>query len=250
MEKTDVVRAADICLRVLQRIAFANHPLGVTQIASDVGIAKGAVFKHLRTLLDHGMIVQDPQTTLYSPGPKLWLMAQNVSSGPALTEVALPLMRGIRDELGCAVVLSVPTPRAAFVLATLPSTQAIEIGVRPGSELSLHSSAQGKIFLAFGPPGMMADLPEKLLQITPRTRTDRGELQEELAIIRKTGFATAPEESLLGVNAIAAPIFGNQGQLLGSIGLIASVQHLGVTPSQAELESLLSLTREIGRRAS
>ncbi|HHW34061.1 MAG TPA: helix-turn-helix domain-containing protein, partial [Paracoccus solventivorans] len=110
------VRAADTCLRVLQQIAFAEGPQGVTQIAARMGIAKSAVHKHLRTLIDHGMILQDPSTSLYRLGPKVWLMGQKAPHGQALAEIALPLMQAVRDELGLAVVLSVPTPRSAFVL--------------------------------------------------------------------------------------------------------------------------------------
>lgn len=249
MEKAETVRAADTCLRILECIAFADSSLGVTQISTEVGIAKGAAFKHLRTLIEHGMIVQDPVTSHYALGPKLWLMAQRAPADTNLAELALPLMRATRDDLGLAVVLSIPAPRSAFILATLSSNQPIEIGVRPGSELSLHSSAQGKVFLAFGSPDLLAALPEKLPQITPKSVTSKAALVLELEKIRALGYATAPEESLLGINAIAAPIYCPRNQLLGSIGLIATIQHLGVEPTPRQLEALLSLTHEIGLRA-
>lgn len=250
MEKVETVRAADTCLRILERIAFADSPVGVTQISADVGIAKGAAFKHLRTLIEHGMVVQDPVTSHYALGPKLWLMAQQAPAGASLAELALPLMRATRDELGMAVVLSIPAPRSAFILATVSSNQPIEIGVRPGSELSLHSSAQGKVFLAFGSPELLDTLPETLPQVTPKSLTSRTALAAQLDGIRAAGYATAPEESLLGINAIAAPILSPQNQLLGSIGLIASIQHLGAAPTPPQLKALFALTREIGLLAS
>lgn len=249
MDRVETVRAADTCLRVLERIAFAGVPMGVTQVAQDVGIAKSGVFKHLRTLIEHGMIVQDPVTSLYTLGPKIRLMAQNAPPSQNLAEIALPLMRATRDELGLAVVLSIPTPRSAFVVETLPSNQPIEIGVRPGGELSLHSSAQGKVFLAFGPPGLLKSLPDTLPPNTPKTITTKSTLVAEMPDIRSLGYATAPEESLLGVNAIAAPIFGHSGVIIGSIGLIGTIQHLGRKPTEAQLGALTSLTREIGLRS-
>ncbi len=250
MEKAETVRAADTCLRILERIAFADSPMGVTQVSADVGIAKGAAFKHLRTLIEHGLIVQDPVTSHYALGPKLWLMAQQAPAGASLAELALPLMRATRDELGMAVVLSILAPRSAFILATVSSNQPIEIGVRPGSELSLHSSAQGKVFLAFGSPELLGTLPDALPQITPKSVTSKAVLAAQLDAIRAAGYATAPEESLLGINAVAAPILGSQNQLLGSIGLIASIQHLGAVPTPSQLKALFALTREIGLRVS
>nr|WP_255453663.1 IclR family transcriptional regulator [Paracoccus sp. S-4012] len=232
----------------MQLIAFSDVPLGVTQIAAQVGTAKGAVHKHLRTLGDHGMVAQDPVTSLYSLGPKIWLMAQKAPPGRTLAELALPLMRVTRDELGLAVVLSVPTARSAYVLATLSSNQPIEIGVRPGGELSLHSSAQGKVFLAFGDPSLPESLAPPLERFTPKTQTDVGSVRAELEQIRRQGYATAPEESLLGINALAAPIFDSRGQIAGAIGLIGSVQHLGSQPSDTQLDGLLRLTAAISRR--
>ncbi|WP_395540891.1 IclR family transcriptional regulator [Neotabrizicola sp. sgz301269] len=247
-EGGNVVRAADVSLRILQMIAFAETPLGVTQIAQGVGIAKGAVHKHLRTLMDHGMVLQDPLTSLYHLGPKIWLMGQKAPQGQVLSEIAAPLMRSIRDELSLAVVLSVPTPKSAFVLATLPSNQPINIGVRPGSELLLHSSAQGKIFLAFGGPELRDSLREPLPRATPKTQTQLPVLLAELDEIRRLGYATAPEEAMLGINALAAPILDRHGKLVGSIGLIGSIQHLAAEPPPELLNRLFALTATIGKR--
>lgn len=248
METSSNVRAADTCLRILQQIAFAEVPQGVTQIAAKVGIAKSAVHKHLRTLMDHGMIVQDPVTSLYRLGPKVWLMGQKAPHGQALSEIALPLMQSVRDELGLAVVLSVPTPRSAFVLATLRSNQPIDIGARPGSELRLHSSAQGRVFLAFGPAELWDQLEFPLEAVTPKTTTDIAKLTRDVQRVRELGFSVVPEESLLGINALAAPIFSADGTLVGSIGLIGSIQHLSSQPSPHQIEVLMNLTRAISGR--
>lgn len=248
MENSSNVRAADTCLRILQEVAFAERPQGVTQIAAKVGIAKGAVHKHLRTLIEHGMIVQDPVTSLYRLGPKIWLMGQKAPEGQALSEIAQPLMQAARDELGLAIVLSVPTPKSAFVLATMRSNQPIDIGVRPGSELQLHSSAQGKVFLAFGPAELWEQLHPPFEAVTPKTTTDIDKLTRDIQRVRELGFSIAPEESLLGINALAAPIFSANRTLVGSIGLIGSIQHLSAEPTPHQLDVLMKLTGAISNR--
>ncbi|MFD1881369.1 IclR family transcriptional regulator [Paracoccus pacificus] len=241
------VRAADMSLRILQHVAFADVPQGVTQIASAVGIAKGAAYKHLRTLLDHGMLVQDPLTSHYRLGPKLWLMGQRAPQGQAMSEISQPLMRKVRDELGLAVVLSSPTKSSAFVLATFSSNQAIDIGVKPGSNLQLHCSAQGKIFLAYD-AHLRESLKDPLPRVTANTITDRSALMAELEQIRRQGYAVAPEEVLLGINALAAPIFDRSGALVGSIGLIGSIGQLGAVPTERQLTLLRELTQTISKR--
>jgi IclR family transcriptional regulator, KDG regulon repressor len=117
-------------------------------------------------------------------------------------------MRELRDALGHTVVLSAMTSRGALVMSTIASTSPIEIGVRPGSELSFHASAQGKVFPAFAPrPLQERVLARPLPTLTTKTIVDRDKIEEELSRIMKRGYAAAPEEALLGINAVAAPIF-------------------------------------------
>lgn len=246
MANQDGVKAADLCLRILEYVAFEPKAAGVTQIADFAGIAKSAAFKHLQTLIDHGFVVQDPMTTRYRLGPKSWLLSRQAQSLDDIAVVALPLMQMARDEMGLAVVLSAPTPHAAFVLATCGSNQQIEIGVKPGSQLSLHASAQGKVFLAFGDPEMRQRLTSGPLEaITPRTVTDPAIIAAQLEQIRREGFASAPEEALLGVNAIAAPVYAHDGSLVGSVAFIGSVQHITAPPQPHLAERLMKLTADI-----
>lgn len=135
-----------------------------------------------------------------------------------------------------------------FVLATCASNREIEIGVKAGSQLSLHASAQGKVFLAFGRSTMMDALRQMpMTAITPLTITDPDLLAAEIALVKQRGYAVAPEESLLGVNALAAPIYNYDSSLIGSIGLIGSVQHIEREPQAAMIERLLRLTSEVSR---
>lgn len=242
------VKAADTTLHILETVAFARDPLGVTQIASEVGIAKGAVFKHLHTLTERGYLVQDPMSTRYKLGPKAWLISKLAPSLNDIAALAAPLMREARARTGLAVVLSTPTPKSAFVLATFPGNKSIEIGVRPGSELELHASAQGKIFLAYGPKSMTDNMAKRNLPaLTKRTITSFNALLDQIGEVRRKGYAAAPEESLLGVNAIAAPIYDYQENLIGSVGLVGSIQHLPKEDNPETVQTILDLAASISK---
>ncbi len=242
----DGVKAADVCLRILEYVAFEANGPGVTQIADAVGVAKSAAFKHLQTLIDHGFVTQEVVTTRYFLGPKAWLLSGKAPNLDDIASIAAPFMRAVRDDTGMAVVLSVPTPHSALVLFTCPSNQQIEIGVRPGSELALHASAQGKVFLAFGGEGAaISARTGRLVAVTPRTITDPAELLADIARVRNLGYATAPEQSLLGINAIAAPVYNYDNRLVGSIGLIGSIQHILAEPPEALVTRVLRLTSDV-----
>ena len=150
-DRSDIgVRSVQIALDVLEAIAFSGEEFGVTQLAERLKITKGSVHRHLLTLVERGYLVQNPVTARYAIGAKGRLLAR-LAPDADLVDIAAGPMRELRDRLGQSVVLSEVTPRGALVLNTVPGTAAIEIGVRPGSELAFHASAQGKILLAFSP---------------------------------------------------------------------------------------------------
>lgn len=248
LSSSESVKAADTTLHILERVAFASEPPGVTQIAQEVGIAKSAVFKHLNTLAERGYVIQDHISARYRLGPKAWLIAKLAPPSDDIATVAEPIMREARGRTGMAVVLSTPTPRSAFVLATLPGNGSIEIGVRPGSELELHASAQGKIFLAYGPKSLLDNLARReLTKLTAFTITSMPDLIEEVGQVRKHGYASAPEQSMLGVNAIAAPIYDYRDSLVASVSLVGSIQFLPRENTPQFVETILNLATDISK---
>ncbi len=158
-------------------------------------------------------------------------------------------MRELRDRLGHTVVLSAMTPRGALVMSTIASTSPIEIGVRPGSELSFHASAQGKVLLAFAPrPLQERILARPLAVLTSRTIVDRDKIEEELAQIVKRGYAGAPEETLLGINAVAAPIFDPTDACVGAAAIVGSIQFVPERLDPAALAALKQCGQQISRK--
>ena len=242
------VRSVDVALDVLEAVAFSNEELGVTQIADRLGLTKGSVHRHLMTLVDRGYLNQSSSTSRYSVGPKSKLLARFAPESD-LVHLAEGPMRDLRDHLGQTVVLSSLTPRGALVVATLSSSSPIEIGVRQGSELSFHSSAQGKVLLAYAPhPFQTRVLSRELTKFTDKTVTDAKLLEADLARFRKQGFAAAPEEAMLGINAIAAPVFDRTDAAVAAVAVVGSIQFLPAKPDLKLIKSLRDCADQISKR--
>jgi IclR family transcriptional regulator, KDG regulon repressor len=241
------VRSVKTALNILETIAFSDEALGVTQIAQHVNLTKGSAHRQLKTLVDCGYLTQNPTTTRYHLGSKSRLLSR-LSSKLDLVEAANGPMRELREFVGQTVSLAEMTQRGALVLETLVGSAPIEIVVRVGSELPFHSSAQGKILLAFAPRLIQErELKKELVALSAKTKTDRRELEIELEKIRTLGHATAPEEMLPGLNAIAAPIFVEEGSCVGSIAIIGSLQFLPAVPEKRALVALTETAREISK---
>jgi IclR family KDG regulon transcriptional repressor len=242
------VRSVQLAIDVLEAVAFSDEELGVTQIADRLHVTKGSVHRHLHTLVDRGYLTQNPATTRYAIGPKSRLLA-HLAPDADLIQLAEGPMRELRDALGHTVVISAMTPHGALVLATLASTSAIEIGVRPGSELSFHASAQGKILLTFSPrPFQNRILAQPLEAFTAKTIISPERIEQALVDIAKRGYASAPEEALLGINAVAAPIFDNHDNCIGSLAVVGSIQFLPEIPKPSDIAALKEASEQISRK--
>ena len=57
-------------------------------------------------------------------------------------------------------------------------------------------------------------------------------MERELARILRQGWATAYNEALIGLNAVAAPVFDASGACIGSVGIVDSIQFLEETASR------------------
>ncbi len=243
------VQAADTVLEILETIAYAAGPIGVTQIATTVAITKSAAFRHLQTLLGRGYILQDPDTSRFRLGPKTFLIGRLAHVALDLGALFEPAMRAARDASGLTVVLSTPTPQGAFVVSTLQGLQPIEIGVRPGSQLPLCSSAQGRISLAFGSPEVAQRvLAEPIPRFTEATLTDPERLAAEIVQVHARRWAVAPEEMLPGVNALAAPVTDAAGRLVAAVAMVGSIQHIAATP-EPRLVSIVQALADQAERA-
>jgi DNA-binding IclR family transcriptional regulator len=242
------VRSVQLALDVLEAVAFSGEEVGVTQLGEHLNLTKGSVHRHLVTLVERGYLVQNPLTSRYALGPKSRLLARRAPEAD-LVQLAEGPMRGLRDRLGQSVVLSAVTPRGALVLHTIPGTSAIEIGVRPGSNLSFHASAQGKILLAFAlRPQQQRVLSRPLQSFTSHTLVDPKLLEEELTRVVKLGFAAAPEEAMLGINALAAPIFDDKDSCVAALALVGSIQFLPADPDPDSISALKSAAEQISRK--
>jgi DNA-binding IclR family transcriptional regulator len=137
-------------------------------------------------------------------------------------------MLKLRDLVSQSVVLSTPaTGGNAVVNAVWDSPNLITISVRLGYRLPAHASAQGRLTLAFSPPELQQRaLARKLQSYTPRTLTDAAKLRDRLARIRTQLYEVAMDETQLGISAVGAPLLNFHNELVGTIAVVGTTQHV------------------------
>ncbi|MDN4574226.1 IclR family transcriptional regulator [Pandoraea cepalis] len=237
-----------ISLRILELLAERNAECGVTHLAEALGVPKARVHRHLTALRQEGYVIQNPRTSRYRIGWRLFLLGQKLVKQFDVVGLARPVMEELRDAVGQTIVISSFTETEVVVLDVMRGRSPLEILLHPGTQFKLHSVAQGKIALAFGSPERRdAVLAGPLEACTPHTITDPMRLSHELALVRERGWADAPEEVFLGVNALAAPIVQDDGSLFGTLAIVGSIHYLPAHPNSQTVAALTDAARRISR---
>jgi DNA-binding IclR family transcriptional regulator len=248
-EGTAAVRSVLMAVRVLEAMALAGGPMRVADLARQLDEPRGRVHRHLVTLRQAGLVAQEETTERYHLTWRMFQIGQAAGEQFDLKRVAEPAMHRLRDAVGQSVLLAVPTGGDPLVVHALEAPNKVSITVQPGNRPAAHCSAQGRIMLAFGSEESRArGLGAPLEKLTPESLTDPAALRARLALVRERLWETAPSEALLGINVIAAPLFAAGEVLVGSLGIVGSVQFVQDPPPPPMLAALHEAAGEVSAR--
>lgn len=208
---------------VLELLTGEAEGLTGTDISRRLGLPKSTVFLLLQHLLDRRVVALDPRTRRYVIGPILVQIAYRVVGGLQFVRVARPHLEELSRETTEDVYLGIRTGTEFIYVDKVEGTQSVRLNLRLGSPRYLHSTAVGKLLLAFGPPGLLGQVVSErgLPVMTPATITDVGRLREELERIRARGYSISDGENVEGVYGLAAPIRDHTGQVIAAVHISA-----------------------------
>jgi DNA-binding IclR family transcriptional regulator len=236
-------------LDVLEYLVENEAPQGVTEVANKLNLTKVRVYRLLQTLTDRGYLVQDPTSSRYAPSVRLLALGQTMADRFEFAALAKPEATMLWERLGHTVVTGTIFRGKVLVLDVIRGRTPISIGLKPGVLLDLHSSSQGLIGLAFGPREQLdAVLNQPLRARTANTITDPAQLAREIRLIRMHGWSKTPNQLVIGMNSIAAPVFQRDGSLAGTLAVTGLTQFVPDPPPPAMIDELTSACWRLSRK--
>jgi DNA-binding IclR family transcriptional regulator len=242
------VQSIERAAAILRLLAASSRRLGLGEIASSLGLAKGTAHGILRTLQGVGFVEQDETTGKYQLGAALLHLGTSYLDVNELRSRSLSWADALAARSGEAVRLGTPLEGQVLVVHHVfrpdDTLQTLDVGTL----LPLHASSLGKVLLAFGTATL--DPPEEGLRAyTRHTLVDPGELNRALAEIRELGWGAEVQEMSMGDAGIAAPIRGHGGLVVGAIGLSGRVERI-CDHRGRPLPALVALVRDAARAIS
>lgn len=234
-------------LRVLEEVA-ARQPVGVGELARELGIPKSSVQRALVTLNTAGWIRPSAdELTRWVMTSKALTVGGQVSLELDLRKAALPIMEELRRSTDETIHLAVPEEDRVVLIERLETSKPVRIIMALGHAFPLHASANGKAILAHGRPEMVNRmLVRELPRFTETTIDDASGLRAELALIRERGFAVNRGEWRSDVGCVASAVLGAERHPIASMSV-----NLPVSRMSSESEAYLgAAVRDAARELS
>jgi DNA-binding IclR family transcriptional regulator len=249
-------------VRILRAIAEADdgRPQSVTELAGRVDLSTSTVHRLLQLLRAEGMVETAPRTRRYVVGIELYRLGMLAARRYGFVDVARPIQERLVEVCRETCVLGAYLPQEgnmAFI-QQVETQHPLRFAMPMHVSLPLVWGASGLSILAFVEP----ERAEEIIAAAEPSPVDgaapppRDVLDERLDEVRRRGYAHSQGEKLADSVGIAAPVFGQDDEILGCLAVTIPVtrfdassrDHLGRLVADAADE--LSASLGASRRAS
>jgi IclR family acetate operon transcriptional repressor len=238
------IEASQRAVAILDALADAGES-GTNELGRLTGLPASTVSRQLGTLAAAGLVEQDAGSGRYRLGIKVVRLANAVLARLDVRRLARPHLEELVRITGETATLHVPGEEDAVTVDVVPSAHFIQHVTQLGRPSVAHASSAGKVMLAF------TDRPVPrgpLRAYTPRTITTRAALAEEIARVRRQGYAEAFEEREPGLAAVAAPVWSSSAALAAIVALQGPTSRFGKAEVAAAVPPLLEHAGTISER--
>ncbi|MBP2478537.1 DNA-binding IclR family transcriptional regulator [Crossiella equi] len=198
--------AVQKAMLLLKAINPADPPVGISELARRVRLAKSTTHRLLNVMADYGFVRK--QEDKYELGDRFDPLPE-VPRPASLRESLLPFLADLYALTLGTVHLAVPCGGGELLyLDRVHGMRSPRCRVRPGMRADARSTAIGLVLLAFSPD-----------------RPADGELARELAGVRAEGLCLRPADGPELVS-VAAPLLTAAGALVAAVSVTAPAARL------------------------
>ena len=212
------VQSIDRALDIIEVLAVEESGLGVTEIASRVGLHKSTAYRIIETLYNRGYL-NKTQDNHYKIGLKLIEAVSCYINSLELETQARPYVAQITAELGLTSHLGVLEGEKVVYIEKMDVFSSVRMYSQIGLRMHAYCSSLGKCMLSGYSRKELGEVMKdcSFIKFTPNTISNIEELQKEMLKVRKQGWAMDDEEYEIGHRCIGAPIYDYRGEIIAAI---------------------------------
>ena len=233
---------ADRTADVLTLFDEQRPVLSAAEVSRRLGMTRSTTYRYLQTLRSYGLVEEDEGRGGFRLGPRIYQLARVARQGLGLPEIALPVMREIREATGEVVLLTRRWGDTVVCVERVEGTHPVRLSYDRGQAHGVHAGASAKILLAYATPDEIDAVLQNvaLTRYTEKTVVDPSAIRAELRTIQEQGYAVTDSEVDEGVRGVAAPVFRSDGRIAAGLSVAAPTFRL----DDAALPTVLKAVRE------
>lgn len=246
----NVVKSVAKAFAVLQSFGPDAEELVIADVARAAGMDNATAFRMLNTLVLLGYVEKVADSRRFRLTFKCLELGFSAIARSDIRSLGRPLLRQlVGDRIEAASIGVLDGPEVVYVERIQAGLQRLAVDVRVGNRVPAFSSALGRAILAHLPiddeRAILEAHPPK--QLTQYTVVDIDQILNEIAKVRRDGFAVSDQETVTGLRVLAAPITDVDGIPIAAL----SVASPAFGQSLEEfVEAAREVTCEAARRLS
>lgn len=222
------IQVLERAMILLDELARQSEPVALKDLAKTTGLHTSTAHRILNDLVV-GRYVERVDSGLYRLGMRLLELGSLVKGRLDVRAMAIEAMRELHKITGQTVNLALRQADEIVYVERAWSENSGMLVVRAiGGHAPLHLTSSGKLFLShFDNRQVRAYVMRTgLAGSTRNSITQLAQLENELALVRRHGYARDNEELEMGVRCIAAGIYDDTGTLIAGLSLSAPAERL------------------------
>ena len=213
------VPAVTRALAILRKLGRTPEPLGVNQLARELGLIPSTCLHILRVLSDEGLVAFDPDTKRYSIGLGILPIARSALEQSSFAKLIEPSLTQLsRNFGGTAVATELVDTGHMVVVALSRAQQPFRLQVDLGSRFPALISATGRCHAAFNLVGLpVSQLKARFERLKWDKPPGYRAWRREVGDVRAGGLAVDRGNYINGVTILAVPFLDSRGRMTHSV---------------------------------
>lgn len=239
------VKSAERVLEVIDYLTSVEDGGTLMEISKKLEIPKSSMSQLLATMVRKNYLIRT-EANVYKLGYKLIVCGNKARMSNDIYSASATILKNTVLKTGETVFLAIRSSDEIIYLAKFDSDESIRTTAQPGMRKPMHCTGLGKAFLSFE----KKEIRQKLLDIisldyyTEHTITNRDLLKEKILKYREWGFTIDDEENDNGVYCVAAPIYGDDGDMVAAISCAGSKSRM-LDKKQSVIEEIKTAAKKI-----
>jgi DNA-binding IclR family transcriptional regulator len=213
------VPAVDRAVKVLELLSASPQGLSLAQLAVQTQVPKSTLFRILRTLHQHGLVVEDPERKVFSLGMRLLGWGNVALARIDVKTIAHAHLLKLAHETRESFYLALLDHDEVVLVDRVDTPEIWKMVTRLGHRSPFHCTATGLVLVADMQDSAVDEMITRhgLKRFTSSTITSVAKLKKRLIQVRELGYSIVDGEYKPDLFAVAVPIWDHTGKAVASL---------------------------------